>query len=58
MNREKLASLLRYEQDLKNKLSDPTPDKHSGHAVAYQAYLKNELRLVQATIEKLKLEVK
>lgn len=54
MNKEKLVNLLKYSEDLKNKLSSPVPAKHINHPESYKLFLKNEIRLADKKITSLK----
>ena len=50
---EKIASLTKYVNEHKNRLSSPTPEKHKNHPDAYKAYLSLEITKAQRTIDKL-----
>lgn len=54
-NKEKLESLLKYKEKHEDLLKSPIPESHKNHPETYKAYLYNEIRLVQITIDKLKL---
>lgn len=56
MTKEKLASLNKYAQDLKNKLSSPVPAKHKNRPQSYKNFLTHELSLVNSKLEAAKLE--
>lgn len=57
MTKQKLTNLLKYQDELKNKLSSVlVPAKHVGHPESYKLYLTNELRAVTATLDAAKLE--
>lgn len=52
MTKEKIASLTKYQTQLRDKLSDKTiPAKHINRPENYKKFLTNELRLVTLTIE-------
>ena len=55
MTKEKLVSLQKYANDLKNRLSSPVPASHAEHPATFKAFLNNELRLVIAKLEEAKL---
>jgi hypothetical protein len=50
MTKEKLASLTKYVQQIKQKLDSGTPPKHEGRPAEYKAFLERELRLTQNKI--------
>lgn len=52
MAKEKLVSLMKYKQDLVNKLSSPIPEKHKNRPKQYEQYLKNEIEAVDRCITK------
>lgn len=54
MTKEKMNSLIKYAQDLKNRLQSPVPPKHEGHPESYKAFLTNELVSVERSLEKAK----
>ena len=54
MSKEKLNSLAKHSQDIKNKLTSPTPEKHKGHPDTYKLFLERELEAVSKTIENIK----
>lgn len=54
MAKDKMSNLVTYQQELKYKLTGPVPTKHTNHPETYKAFLKNELRIVEAKIEQLK----
>ena len=51
MTKEKLASLTKYVNDLKSKLSSPIPSKHAESPKGYLNFLKFEIERTQATID-------
>lgn len=51
---EKIASLTKYVDDHKARLSSPTPEKHKNHPEAYKSYLNLEITKANRTIEKLR----
>ena len=55
MSKEKLISLTKYANDLKNKLSDAVPEKHRAHAKEYKHFLEKELKAANAKVEILKM---
>lgn len=53
ISKEKLISLSKYRDSLKDKLKDPTvPEKHKNRHAQYRQYLTNELAAAEATLEK------
>lgn len=59
MSKEKLLSLTKYYNELKNRSeSKEVPSKHAGSETTYRAYLANEIRMVTSKIETLKMGVK
>lgn len=56
MTKEKVVSLNKYVQDIKNRLTSPVPPKHSGHPDTYKRFLENELKSVISRLEAAKLE--
>lgn len=58
MSKEKIISLSKYVDDLKNRASSKElPAKHLLREVSYKAYLETELKKAMAQIERLKLEI-
>lgn len=55
MTKEKIVSLTKYAQELKNRIGDATPIKHKNRATTYKAFLNNELRVVTAKLRAAKL---
>lgn len=53
---DKLKALTKYQSDLKDRLSNPTPEKHKNNPKTYKNFLDNELRLVNIKLENLKLQ--
>lgn len=56
MTKAKLESLTKYLVDLKNKLTSPIPAKHADSPQTYKAFLRNEIRMVEAKLDEAKLE--
>lgn len=56
MDKNKLISLMKYQSDLKSRLTDALPKKHLNRETTYKAFLNNELRIVSSQIEQAKLE--
>jgi hypothetical protein len=54
MSKEKLKSLSKYQDGVKNKLTSPTPSKHQKHPEQYRQFLQRELDAVNRSIEELK----
>lgn len=54
-NKEKLASILKYKEKHEDLLKSPVPESHKHSPDTYKAYLRNEIRLAQIKIDKLKL---
>lgn len=55
MSKEKLNSLSKYEQELKNKLASAVPPKHRTRAAPYVEFLERELKKTSKKIEELRL---
>lgn len=55
MTKDKLNKLIKYQSELKDKLTNPIPEKHKDNPASYKAFLNNELRLVTSKIEQGKL---
>lgn len=55
MTKEKLLSLVKYAEGIKNKLSSPLPEKHKGYPTQYKQFLNRELASVNSKIESMKL---
>lgn len=56
MSKEKLISLSRYSETLKNRLADPViPEKHKNRANEYRQFLQFELKAVTTKIDYLKM---
>lgn len=55
LSKEKLVSLLKYKQELLNRISGPVPEKHKDHVNEFKNFLQNELNLVNSTLEKDKI---
>lgn len=55
MSKEKLQKANKYAEDLKNKLSSATPEKHKANPATYKQFLERELKVVQNKIDSLKL---
>lgn len=56
LSKEKTASLVKYQVQLKDKLASTTPAKHVHRDASYRQYLERELSAVTATIEAAKME--
>lgn len=56
MTKEKITSLTKYADGLRNSLSSPTPSKHESHPAAYTQFLERELKAVTAQLDNAKLE--
>ena len=56
MTKEKLISLNKYAQELKNKLTSAVPAKHKNRPQSYKNFLTHELKMVNSKIEEAKLE--
>ena len=54
MSKEKIKSLSKYQDGIKNKLTSPTPSKHQKHPEQYRQFLQRELDAVNRSIEDLK----
>ncbi len=52
--KEKIVKLQKYVQDLKYRLADPVPAKHTNHPHSYRQFLEREIATAQAKIEQLK----
>jgi hypothetical protein len=55
---DKVKRLKVYVQHIKDRLDGAIPDKHKDHPNQFKAFLKNELRIAQNTIDTLLLESK
>lgn len=53
--KERIEALQVYKQLIEGRVASPVPEKHIGHPETYRAYLANELRVVTAQIESLKV---
>lgn len=54
--KDKLINLIKYQTDLQDRIgSKIVPIKHINRVKEYKAFLANELRLVTAKIEKIRL---
>ena len=57
MTKEKLASLTKYFNGLKDKLAEKqVPGKHNHHVQTYHNFLKNEIAYTGRQLEAAKLE--
>lgn len=56
MTKEKIQSLNKYAEQLKSRLTDPLPIKHSNRLEAYRQHLKRELDDVSKKLAEAKLE--
>lgn len=56
LTKEKLANLVKYQSQLKDRLSAPTPEKHIGHPKTYKQFLERELKTVTSQLEAHRLE--
>ena len=56
-NKEKAISLAKYVDNLKGKLTSPTPAKHVGHPESYRNFLTREIAAATAQIEAFKTAV-
>ena len=56
MTKEKLNSLKRYAQMLKDRLSSPVPPKHKSRVKTFTEFLNRELKTVSDRIEREALE--
>lgn len=55
MSKESMNKLVKYSNDLKNKLSEKNlPEKHKDHPAQYKIFLERELQGVTNKIESLK----
>lgn len=56
MSQEKMNNLVKYSNELKNKLSNTVlPEKHKNHPVQYKLFLERELKTVNTKIDNLKM---
>jgi len=55
MSKEKLQSLTKYADNVKNKLSSSVPEKHKNRSAEYRQYLERELAASTKKIEALRL---
>lgn len=56
MNKEKVVSLTKYLNGLKDKLANPTPHPKRGSLATYTQFLKNEISTVQSKLDAAKLD--
>lgn len=56
ISKEKLVTLNKYADQLKSRLSDSVPVKHSNRIEQYRQFLKNELEGVTKKLNDAKLE--
>ena len=56
MTKDKILTLTKYAEQLKSRLTDPLPIKHSHRLEAYRQFLKNELEGVTKKLAEAKLE--
>jgi hypothetical protein len=56
MSKDTLLRYQKYQAEIKEKLTNKVPSKHSSHPETYKAFLTKELRDVTSKIEALKLE--
>lgn len=56
MTKEKISSLTKYADGLRNNLSAPTPSKHKNHPATYTQFLERELKAVTTQLDNAKLE--
>lgn len=55
MSKEKIESLTRYVNDMKNRLTGAVPEKRKGHEESYYKFLNLEITKANRTLDKLKL---
>ncbi len=55
MTKEKIQSLTKYAEEMKNKLEGEVPAKRAHAPVEYKAFLARELRLTLAKLDEAKL---
>lgn len=56
MNKEKIGSLTKYVNGLKDKLANPVPHKKRGTLESYKQFLKNEIDAVVVKLDAAKLD--
>ena len=54
MSKEKIASLTKYADGIRNRIASPTPEKHKENPQTYKQFLDRELDMVNKNIETLK----
>ena len=54
---EKVQSLMKYREDLQNRLSMPPPEKRKNHPEAYKEFLNLEIKKVTTKIDKMKMSM-
>ena len=57
MSKELLQKQVRYQNDLKTRLTDKVPAKHVSREKEYRQYLQRELKTVTAKVDYLKMNV-
>lgn len=55
MNKDKLNSLIKYANQIKERMDSTTPEKHKSREESYRNFLKHELSIVTRQIEGMKL---
>lgn len=59
MTKDKMVKLVKYQVELKEKISGVVPPKHTGHPETYKKFLQHELKMVTNALDAAKLvEVK
>ena len=56
MTKEKKEKLVKYLNGLKSRLEDGIPNKHKDHPETFLAFLKREIRVVEAQLEAARLD--
>lgn len=55
MTKDKMVKLVKYQVELKDKLSGAVPPKHTGHPETYKKFLQHELKMVTSALDAAKL---
>lgn len=54
MNKEKFVTMTKYAEQLRSRLTDPLPIKHTHRHESYRQFLKNELEAVSKKLAEAK----
>ncbi len=56
LTKDKLVSLTKYLEHLKDRLKAPTPPKHANHPDTFRNFLNNEISIVTKQLDAAKLD--